>query len=784
MIRHTLKLALRNFKRHKSSFFINLVGLSTGLACTMLIVLWVQDELQVDKFHAKDERLFRVMEHQQYAEEVMTTTSTPGMLAETLKEEVPEIEHGTMLTWPNRRTLSVGEQRIKAAGYDVSPDFFRIFSFPLIEGQPETVLRDINAILLSRSTAENLFQSPQKAMGQALEIDQDELYTVTGVFEDIPSTSSIDFDYVVNFEKLKKEQGWLRSWSSNGPSTIVTLVEGADAAQVSDKIAGFVKQRNEQSNVTLFLKPYSEIYLHGKYEDGKQTGGRIEYVRLFSIIAVFILIIACINFMNLSTARASLRAKEVGVKKAVGAGKSSLIRQFMTESVVITLLSLLIAVAMVWLFLPQFNLIADKEMTLHFSPQLIGLLLGLIVLTGLLAGSYPALYLSSFKPVAVLKGELRSSLGELWARRGLVVFQFTLSVVLIVAVVVVYNQLEYIQSKNLGYDKDQLIKFAADGRLEDQGETFLAEAGKLPGVEGISAIAHDLVGRQNNTSGLDWEGKDPESLILFEHVRVDYGMLETMGVELKEGRFFSEEYGADTSKIIFNERAVEILGFDEPIGKKIRLWDEYDLEIVGVVKDFHFQSLHEEMNPLFFRLAPGETWTVMARLKRGEEQPALNNLQILYEDFNPGFSFDYQFLDEEYALQYEAEQRVSTLSKYFAGFAVLISCLGLFGLAAFTADRKRKEIGIRKVLGAGVGNIVLMLTRDFTRLVLVSILIGLPVAYYLTSNWLQRFAYRIDLNLWFFALAGLLVLLIAWMTVSSQAFRSAQLNPTDCLRDE
>jgi len=784
MILHTLKLALRNFKRHKSSFFINLIGLSTGLACTMLIVLWVQDELQVDKFHGKDERLFRVMEHQQYAEEVMTTTSTPGMLAETLKEEIPEIEHATMLTWPNRRTLSVGEQSIKAAGYDVSPDFFQVFTFPLIEGQPATVLNDLNAILLSRSTAENLFLSPQKAMGQALEIDHDEVYTVTGVFEDIPSTSSIDFDYVVNFEKLKKEQGWLRSWSSNGPSTIVTLVDGADAEQVSDKIAGFVKQRNEQSNVTLFLKPYSETYLYGRYKNGQQAGGRIEYVRLFSIIAVFILIIACINFMNLSTARASLRAKEVGVKKAVGAGKASLIRQFMTESVVITLLSLLIAVGVVWAFLPQFNLIADKEMVLQFSPGLLGLLLGLTVLTGLLAGSYPALYLSSFKPVAVLKGELRSSLGELWARRGLVVFQFTLSVVLIVAVVVVYNQLQYVQSKNLGYEKDQLVKFAADGRLEDQGETFLAEAGKMPGVESISAIAHDLVGRQNNTSGLDWDGKDPESLILFEHVRVDYDMLETMGVELKEGRFFSEEYGADTSKIIFNERAVEILGFDDPIGKKIRLWDEYDLEIVGVVKDFHFQSLHEEMNPLFFRLAPDETGTIMARLKRGEEQLALNNLQTLYEDFNPGFSFDYQFLDEEYARMYEAEVRVSTLSKYFAGFAVLISCLGLFGLAAFTADRKRKEIGIRKVLGASVGNIVFMLTRDFTRLVLVSIVIGLPVAYYLTNNWLQRFAYRIDLNLWFFALAGLLVLLIAWMTVSSQAFRSAQLNPKDCLRDE
>lgn len=782
---HSLKLSLRNFRRHKSSFFINLIGLSTGLACTLLILLWVSDELQMDKFHANNDRLFNVMEHQQYAEDIMTTHSTPGLLAETLKEEVPEIEYAVTTTWRNSYTLSVGEQNMKAYGYDVGPDFFHIFSFELLHGQAEQVLQEPNAILLSASTAENLFGSTGQAMGQSLEVDHDEVYQVSGVFADVPAKSSFQFDMLLNFEKMKNEEGnsWLRSWDSNGPHTKIMLAKGADAEQVSAKIAEFVKQRNEHSNVTLFLQPYSENYLYGRFEDGIQSGGRIEYVRLFSIIAAFILIIACINFMNLSTARASLRAKEVGVKKAIGANRGTLIRQYLTESTLIAFAAFLVAILLVVAFLPQFNLITDKDISLAISPTMALGFFGVLLLTGLLAGSYPALYLSSFKPVIVLKGEVKSSLGELWARRGLVVFQFTLSIILIVAVSVVYQQIQYVQTKNLGYDKEHLIKFSMNGRVEDQMDAFLAEAKNLPGVANISTIGHDLIGRQNNTSGLDWPGKDPESRILFENVRVNYDLLETIGVEMKTGRSFSRQYGADTSKIILNEAAVEVMGLADPIGEQIRLWDEYDLEVIGVVRNFHFQSLHEKVNPLFFIVNPENTWTVMARLEAGQTQEGVASLQQFYEAFNPGFTFDYEFSDDDYARQYAAEQRVASLSKYFAGFAILISCLGLFGLAAFTADRKKKEIGIRKVLGASVANIVTLLTRDFTRLVLVAILLGLPIAYYITGQWLNRFAFRIDLTVWYFLIAGVLVLLISWLTVGSQAFRSANIDPKECLRD-
>lgn len=784
MITHTIKLAIRNFRRHKSSFFINLIGLSTGLACALLILLWVRDELLVDKFHAKNDRLFQVMEHQQYAEDIMTTTSTPGLLAETLADEIPEIEHAATVLWSNNYTLTVKDQNVKKKGHYAGTDFFHLFSFDLLHGTPSDVLVDMNAIVISESLAKLLFGSSEQAMGQSMEIEHDEVFAVTGIFKDLPSNSSYQFDFILNYEKYKKDNEWILNWESNGPSTIATLVEGADAEAVSAKIADFVAKRAEESNVTLFLKPFSQKYLYGRYENGKLAGGRIDYVKLFSIIAIFILVIACINFMNLSTARASRRAKEVGVKKAVGAMRSSLIKQYLGESILIAFSALVVAVMLVWLFLPRFNMMTDKEIVLQLSPTIIGAFLGITLLSGVLAGSYPALYLSSFKPVTVLKGELKTSWGELWARRGLVVFQFTLSVVLIVAVLVVYQQIQFVQTQNLGYDKEQLIYFDLNGRLEEQSEAFLAEAKKLPGVENISSIGHNLIGRQNNTSGLEWEGKDPTARILFENVSINYDLLETIGVELKEGRFFSKAYGADSSKVVFNERAIEIMGLKDPIGQKIKLWDEYDLEIIGVVKDFHFQSLHEEMNPLFFRLNPQNTWTIMARLAAGKEKEAIGQLKNFYETFNPGFSFDPQFMDEQYAMQYAAEQRVASLSRYFAGFAILISCLGLFGLAAFTAERKKKEIGIRKVLGASVSNIVLLLTQDFTRLVMFSILLGLPVAYMMTDRWLTGFAYHINLSLWFFLLAGCLVMLISWLTVGSQAFRSAQANPRDCLRSE
>ena len=785
MLKHYLLIVYRKFLRAKSYFLINLVGLATGLACTLLIYLWVRDEVRMNKFHTLDSRLFQVMEHQQYADEIMTTTSTPGILSETLKEEFPEVEFAATTTWVNPYTLSVKDHNVKAEGYHVGEDFFQIFSYKLLQGNAVQVLEDKLSIVVSRDLAIKLFGTEENAIGKTVEVQHDKSFHVTGVFEGTPATSSIQFEFVMSFEEYKDNNKWVLEWGNNGPSSFLVLREGASADDFSKKIKDYIKGKEKDSHVSLFLRKYSDQYLFGKFENGIQSGGRIEYVELFSIIAVFILIIACINFMNLSTARASRKAKEVGIKKSIGAQRGSLIIQYISESMIIAFAALIIAWVVVWLFLPEFNVITGKKITLSFNDsELILWLSGITLFTGLIAGSYPAFYLSGFKPAAVLKGEMRGSVGELWARKGLVVFQFFLSVILIVSVLVIYKQIQYVQTKNLGYKKEHLIQFPIEGKVHASRQTFLEEVKKIPGVVNASSIGHSLLGRNNNTSGLKWEGKNPEDLILFENVGTNFGLLETLGVELAKGRFYNEAYGTDTSKIIFNEAAIRVMNLKDPIGQKVRLWDEYDLEIIGVVKDFHFQSLHDAVNPLFFRLRPESTWTIMVRLEAGKEKETLDALSDFYRTYNPGFTFEYRFQDQEYALQYEAEQRVATLSGYFASIAILISCLGLFGLATFTAERRLKEIGIRKALGSSSTNIVILLSGDFTKMVMLSIVLGIPVSYWLLDQWLQRFAFHIPLHAWYFVAAGLIALLIAWVTVASQAIKAAAVNPVKCLRTE
>ena len=785
MLNHYFLLIYRNFLRAKSYFLINLAGLSTGLACTLLIYLWVRDEYQVNKFHEKDAQLFEVMEHQKYADEIMTTTSTPGILAETLKAEFPEVEFATTTTWINKYTLSIKDHNVKADGYHVGKDFFQIFSFNLIQGNASQVLQDKYGMVISRDLATKLFGTAENVVGKMVELQHEKTFQVTGVFEGTPANSSVQFDFVMSFEEFKDDNKWVLEWGNNGPATYITLNKGGNPKVFEAKIKDFIKGKNDESNVTLFLQPYSERYLYGSYKNGQPAGGRIEYVRLFSVIAMFILIIACINFMNLATARASRKAKEVGIKKSIGAQRSALIFQYISESMVTSILAFIVAWIMVWLFLPQFNLITGKKIVLTVNdPQLMMWFGIVIILTGLFAGSYPALYLSGFKPAAVLKGEVKGSIGELWARKGLVVFQFFLSVVLIVSVLVIYKQIQFVQTTNLGYKKDHLIQFPIEGKVKTNLETFLREVRRIPGVANASSTSHNFLGRNNNTSGLHWEGKNPEDLILFENVSVNYGMLETLGVELAQGRFYSEDFGSDTSKIIFNETAIRIMNLKEPIGQTIKLWDQYDLEIVGVVKDFHFQSLHDAVNPLFFILRPQNTWTIMVRLEGGKEKETLESLNRFYKNYNPGFAFEYRFQDQEYAQQYASEQRVATLAGYFASMAIIISCLGLFGLAAFTAERRLKEIGIRKALGSSSTSIVFLLTSDFTKMVLLSILIGLPVSYWLLDQWLERFAFHVPLEAWYFIAAGFVAMLIAWVTVASQAIKASGVNPVNCLRNE
>ncbi len=793
MFRHNLLLTYRSFKRYRTTFFINLVGLSTGLACALFIYLWVNDELNIDKFHKKDRQLFQVMENHQMTGGILTYDGTPDLLARALAEEIPGVAMATAVTpsaWFGKFTLtSAPDRSVKAVGQFADQDFFRMFSYELIQGQANQVLSNKIAIAISEDLALRLFNSTENVVGKTIDwqlLDLSKQAVVSGIFKATPPHSTAQFDLVLSYEawlSLSKEVGRNIHWDNHGPLTYLLLQEGTDLQQFNAKIEDYIQSRVEGSNITLFATPYSDQYLYGKYENGVQVGGRIAYARLFSIIAVFILIIACINFVNLSTARASRRMKEVGVKKAIGASRKALIFQFMGESIITVFLSLLVSFIIVALLLPQFNFITGKQLALDLDVPLLLSVTGITLVTGLMAGSYPAFYLAGFNPVMVLKGRLKTSLGEVWTRKGLVVFQFALSVILIVAVLVVYQQIAYVQTKNLGYNKDNIIYFDKEGKVAESQETFFTEVKKIPGVTRVSSINENLVGSQSGTYGVDWEGKNPGDDVHFEEVSVNYDMIETLEVEILAGRSFSPEFSDEGTKVLFNEIAIEVMGLEDPVGKTIRHYSG-EMEIIGIVKDFHFESLHENVKPLLFKLKPEETLKIMVRLEAGREREAITSLEKLYKEFNPGLTFNYQFLDTTYQAQYTAEHRVATLSRYFAGLAILISCLGLFGLAAFTAQRRLKEIGIRKVLGASTIAIVRLLSNDFTKMVLAAIVIALPVSYFIVSKWLESFAYRIELQWWFFAAAGLTALFVAWLTVGLQTVKAARANPTECLEDE
>jgi putative ABC transport system permease protein len=780
MLRHNLLIIYRNFKRFKSSFFINLIGLSTGLTCTLLIYLWVNDELHIDTFHQNDERLYEIFENQQNSNaSTRFMGSTPGLLSEELATTIPEVEYATVVTdYIDEFDLSVGEKRINALGEYVGKDFFQVFSFGLIQGDASKVLADKNAIVISEKIALNLFGTVE-VIGKTILFQKEKEFLITGVFKEIPFNSSSRFDFVLSFELIKETNPGVLKWENSGPFTYVVLKKGSDVDQFSKKIVDLIKTKTKDTHRTLVPARYSEVYLFG----GDHKGGRIEYVILFSVIAIFILAIACINFMNLSTAKASRRVKEVGIKKAIGANRKTLIGQYLGESILMSFVSLLIAVLLTDIMLSQFNLVTGKQLALTFDANLIVTLLTIVLFTGLIAGSYPALYLSGFNPAAVLKGKFNTSISELWARKGLVVFQFAISVIFIVSVLVVYKQIQFLQTKNLGYDKENVIYFPIEGRVSQSREAFLDEVRKLPGVMSASSIAQSMVGG-GNTADVNWQGKDPEDRTPFAIRPVNYDVMEMLDLQLKEGRFFSRDHN-DSLKVIFNEAGIAAMNMKDPIGKAIDLGGPFNnLEIVGVVKDFHFESLHYKVMPMFFIVAPQFTRQIMARIEAGKETETIKRIQSFYQTYNPDFTFDYRFLDQDYEAQYRSEERVSVLARYFAGIAILISCLGLFGLAAFTAERRLKEIGIRKVLGSSEWGIIYLLSSDFSKIVLLAAVIALPISYFMVTQWLSGFAYRIPLQWWYFVGAGLIALFIAWLTVGMQAFRASRVNPTQCLKNE
>lgn len=793
MVQHYLRIAIRSFQRHKASFLINLFGLSTGLACAFLIYLWVNDELHFDKFHARDSQLYQVMEKNKINDEIHVNDGTQGMLAEAMKKDLPEVEASvTVLSLKSFGTylqMRASDKVLKSTGIFAGRDFFRMFSFNLLQGRADQVLNNKNGMVITEDMAAKLFGGTDKAMGQTISwemLGKKEESTVTGVVANPPPNSSMDFDFILTHDLLINDI-WTngQKWWNEGPATYLLLKKGTDVAAFDGKIANFVKKYFDKTMFTLFVRPYSSGYLYGRYENGVQAGGRIEYVRIFSIVALFILVIASINFMNLSTAKASRRAKEVGIKKVMGSTRAGLVYQFLGEAVLTAFLSLSLAVFMVIALLPVFSQVTGKHLAVTFSLPVISVMLGITLVTGVLAGSYPAFYLSSFRPILVLKGKLRNSTVELLTRKGLVVFQFAISLVLIVSMIVIYRQVAYVQSKNLGYDREHVVYFEKEGAVAGSTDAFLTQLRSVPGVVSASTMEQNIAQKDlgSSTYGIYWPGKGKDVHVNFGVRALNYGLTETLGIQVKEGRSFSSAFGGEDSKLLINETAARIMGLQHPVGATINMWDQ-DRTIVGVVKDFHVTSLHEAILPMVFYFNPEHASTVMVRLAASQEKEALSKMTDLYKRFNPGYVFEYKFLDETYQALYVGEQRVSLLSRYFAALAILISCLGLSGLAAFNAESRTKEMGIRKVLGASVGNITMLLSRNFISLIVLSMLIAFPFTWWLMHAWLAGFAYKTDIGWGIFALAGASLMLIALLTVCYQSIKAAVINPAESLRTE
>jgi putative ABC transport system permease protein len=790
MISNYFKIARRNLVRNKAFSTINILGLALGMTCSLLIMLWIQDERSVDGFHANGKQLYQVYERKSYDGKIEADYSTQGLLADELKRVIPEVQYASSMEWTEPYTFQVGEKVNKMEGTFAGADFFKMFSYPLLQGTKQTALNSPTGIAISRKMAEQFFGSPEKAIGKSIRYENSEDLQVTAVFENLPANSSQQFDFLRTWEAYVKVNDWVHNWSNYNPFSFIQLRPEADPVKVEAKIKDFIYRyrQKDQSTIELGLQRYSEKYLHSTFKNGQIDGGRIEYVRLFSLVAVFILLIACINFMNLATARSTKRAKEVGVRKVVGAFRSALMGQFMGEAILLTFLSVIIAVLLVIVLLPAFNSLTGKQLFLPFGQPVFWVsIVGLLTVTGFVAGSYPAIFLSSMNPIRALKGNAitsRLGFGAAFFRKSLVVFQFSLSIILIVGMIVIYRQMGYIQSKNIGYNRENLIYIPLEGDLGKNYSLFKEETGKMPGILAMSQMRGTPTVIMHHNGDFSWPGKDPAQITSFADTPVGYDFVKTMNLTLVEGRDFSREFGTDSVGFLVNEAALKKIGYKKGTGQPL-YWGDQRGKIIGVLKDFHFNSMYHAIEPLIIRLDEKRKWgTILVRTEAGKIQEALASLEKIAKELNPNFPFTYQFSDQEYTKLYNSEQIVSQLANYFAFLAIFISCLGLFGLAAFTAEQRTKEIGVRKVLGASVPSIVALLSTNFLKPVAIAMLIAFPVSWYAMNRWLHDFAYQIDLSWWVFAVAGLLTVGIALLTVSFQSIKAALMNPVTSLRSE
>ncbi|MFC1898281.1 ABC transporter permease [Candidatus Cloacimonadota bacterium] len=787
MLKNYFKVALRNLMRHKGFSAINIIGLAIGIACSILILLWVNDEISFDRFHSNYQNIFRVVEMQQQNGAPFPVAVTPAPLAAGLKQDFPEVISSTFLSNGYSGMIAYEDKELRPENIVLTnAGFFDVFDFEFISGDPETAFGDPMNFIITEDMAEKFF-GDEDPMGKSITWEKEINLTISGVVKNPPVNSHIQFDFLGSIAILSAYGRDLENWSSNSFQTYIELHEEVSITDFDAKIADYLEEHDCGYPVKLYVQSLKDIYLKSDFTADYGGLGNILYVRIFGIIAVFILVIACVNFMNLSTARATKRSREVGLRKVVGAFRSNLIFQFLLESILLTLISMIAAVVIVEISLPYFNDYTQKNLSMNILSNF-KLFLGLLSIfgiTGILSGSYPALILSSFKPVSALKGVFQKGIKGALFRKIMVIFQFSLSIILIISTVIVIKQLTYMKTVNTGYDKENILYFSLNSEIGNKFEQFSDEIKKVTGVINMTTASQNPSSIVTSGYGLNWEGKAEDIRPLVHTLLVGNNFFETFDMEIIKGRGFSSKFSSDTLHIVLNEEALKIIGEDYPLEGKMSYYEDLsEGKMIGVVKNFHFKSLHRSIEPLAITFTDGSANKAFIKLAAGNILDTVAQIKKIVSDFAPESDVDFRFLDEYFNFEYRAELRMSGLFKAFTAFAIFISCLGLFGLASFMVEQRTKEIGVRKVLGSSVLGLITLLSKEFTKWVIISNIIAWPVSYYIMSKWLSNYAYKTELSLVIFVSSGLVALIIALLTVSIQTIKAANSNPIDALKYE
>jgi len=746
-------------------------------------MLWIWNEISFDQFNKNKDHLYRVMTQSTYNAGAFPESAAP--LADVLRNKIPGIKYVTKTTWSMPLLFAVGRNHQKEKGMYAGPDFLNMFTYPLLKGNPEKALQDPNDIVITEELAQKYF-GDEDPIGKTIKITNDQDYQVTGVLKKLPSNSSFQFDFLLPESQFEKGKEWLKkNWGWLTITTYVQLDDRADKAQVEKEILNLVPKHDPSEKGTkLYMESITDMHLYAAFKNGKPEDGRINAIYLFAVLAIFILVIACINFMNLSTARAAQRAKEVGVKKVNGAGRGTLALQFLGEALFMTLFSTLIALFLVKLLLPVLNHVTQQEIPSHYNHPLFILSVVLVtVVTGLLAGGYPAFFLSSLKPAATLKGGIEKKKGSVLIRKGLVTFQFVISIFLIIATIVIYKQIQYVEHKNLGYNKEQLIMMPLQGNMNSRKDVLKHSLLQQAGIQNVSFVSGNPINNQSSSGDLDWPGKSKNQSVSVCPLQVGYDFLKTMQITLVSGRSFSPDYASDTTAYMINQAAVNLMGMKNPVGKKIDFWMGKG-RIIGVIQNYHFASLHEKIKPMILMLSPQSAGHALIRTRKGETQAAIMGMRRISKQLSPAYPFEYHFVDALYNHLYQNETTTVKLAGYFSLLAILISCLGLFGLTVFMTEQRSKEFGIRKVLGASATGIAYLVSKEYMKLVGIGFLVAVPVAWYAMHLWLENYAYHVSIGTGIFIIAGIVTVFITIATVSWQSIRAAIANPIESLRNE